>query len=378
MSEFGARVRDITPNSATILWSTRYPLTSQVEYGVTSDYGSLSAFSRTPATTHAVTLTGLAPGTTYHYAALSTDVRGRISRSTDLTFSSASASGAPVISRLIASETALTSATITWTTDKPSASQVEYGMTRAHGFLSAFSSAMVTDHRVTLNGLNPGTNYDAIALSVGAAGKVGRSGSLAFATTGAAGAPTIGAVRVERIATNSATLSWATDQPSASQVAYGPTTAYGLLSGYNTAPATRHEVTLIGLSPGKTYNCMAFSANSRGLVGKSANIILTTTGAQGPPVLSSTKVGDVTADSANVTWTTDQPSTSQVRYGANRTYSFLSAFSSTPVISHSVVLTGLKSGKTYDAVALSTNQTASVGKSGNLTFTIGRRAPSNH
>src|SRR5262249_33143879 len=52
-----------------------------------------------------------------------------------------------------------TAATITWTTDKPSDSLVEYGMTTSYGTLSALNLAQVTAHSVALTGLTAGTTY---------------------------------------------------------------------------------------------------------------------------------------------------------------------------------------------------------------------------
>jgi uncharacterized repeat protein (TIGR01451 family) len=62
----------VTPlaSSAFIVWETAAPATAQVEYGVTSGYGSFSGI--TPASTHhVVLLTGLTGGTSYDFEALS-------------------------------------------------------------------------------------------------------------------------------------------------------------------------------------------------------------------------------------------------------------------------------------------------------------------
>jgi hypothetical protein len=57
---------DLTDTSATIAWATDVPADSIVDYGPTAGYGTLVT-NPTPATAHAVQLTGLTPGTTYHY-----------------------------------------------------------------------------------------------------------------------------------------------------------------------------------------------------------------------------------------------------------------------------------------------------------------------
>jgi hypothetical protein len=365
----GASARDVTSTAATIQWHTDQNLTSQVEYGATTDYGLLSAFSSALVSAHSVQLIGLTPGRTYHYAVLSADTHGQISRSGDFSFTSRRAPGSPVLSKMLAAETGPTSATIIWRTDVPATSQVEYGTTNTHRSLSVFSDAMTTTHSVTLTGLIPGTNYNAAALSTNAAGQVGKSEDFSFASTGAAGVPTIGLATVSGITTNSATVSWATDQPSSSQVACGPTTSYGSLSAYYSAELTTHSVTLSGLIPGRGYNCIAMSVNSRGLVGKSANLTFATENAAASPVITGINASDVTEESATITWSTDRPSTSQVEYGTTGPQGLLSAFFAPPVTFHSVTLSSLKPGTTYRLAAVSIGSAGATGRSATITLT---------
>ena len=57
---------------ATITWTTISNATSQVEYGLTANYGTFSALDSTPAADHRVTLSGLTSATTYFFRAIST------------------------------------------------------------------------------------------------------------------------------------------------------------------------------------------------------------------------------------------------------------------------------------------------------------------
>ena len=62
---------------ASITWSTAVPADSQVEYGASaSSYGAFSALSTAKVTSHSITLTGLAAGTTYHFRVRSSDANG--------------------------------------------------------------------------------------------------------------------------------------------------------------------------------------------------------------------------------------------------------------------------------------------------------------
>ena len=51
------------------------------------------------------------------------------------------------------------SATVTWTTDEPSDSRVDYGTSPAALGQNASDAASVTAHSVRLTGLTPGTTY---------------------------------------------------------------------------------------------------------------------------------------------------------------------------------------------------------------------------
>ncbi len=82
-----------TPNYdyATIGWFTDEGATTQVEYGLTAAYGTLTPKDMGYITSHSVQLSGLAPGTTYHYRVRSVDGSGNGAVSGDHTFTTSSA-----------------------------------------------------------------------------------------------------------------------------------------------------------------------------------------------------------------------------------------------------------------------------------------------
>ena len=248
----------ITSTSATITWTTSPAASSQVAFGTTTGYGSLSLLNSAPVTSHSVTLTGLSPGTTYNYQVISANSAGP---ATSANFTFSTPAPAPVISAVTSASVTGTSATITWTTDQASSSQVEYGTTAGYGSLSTLNSALMTSHSVTLTGLTPGTTYNYAAMSAGSGGPA-TSANFTFSTP--ATIPAISAVVSSGISTTSATITWTTDQPSSSQAEYGTTTAYGALSSLNSALVTAHSVTLTGLTPGTAYNYAVVSATSAG------------------------------------------------------------------------------------------------------------------
>jgi hypothetical protein len=83
----------VTASSATITWTTNKAADSQVAYGSTSQYGSLSQLDSTLVTSHRVQLSGLSPSTTYHYQARSADTPGNTGTSADLSFTTSAAGG---------------------------------------------------------------------------------------------------------------------------------------------------------------------------------------------------------------------------------------------------------------------------------------------
>src|SRR5207247_4823649 len=74
------------------------------------------------------------------------------------------------------------SATISWTTDEASDSQVEYGSTSGYGQVSTLASALVTSHSVGLNGLSASTVYHYRVKSRDAVGNLAVSGDITFMT----------------------------------------------------------------------------------------------------------------------------------------------------------------------------------------------------
>jgi Bacterial Ig domain/Divergent InlB B-repeat domain/Fibronectin type III domain len=91
----------------------------------------------------------------------------------------------PSISAVSASNVSSSGATIRWTTDEGSDSQVEYGTATGYGASTALNSARVTSHTQTLSGLAAGTLYHFRVRSRNASGNLAVSGDFTF-TTGAA------------------------------------------------------------------------------------------------------------------------------------------------------------------------------------------------
>ncbi len=363
----------VADTTADILWTTDQNSTSQVNYGTTTAYGLQTPVNTTLTLYHAVALSGLNQGTTYHYSVVSTNTSGQTSSSPDFSFTTTGVATTPppVISAVASSGITSTSATITWTTDESSSSQVSYGATTAYGSQSLVNSSLVTSHSVTLTGLTPGTTYDYVVTSINSSGGSATSVNFTFATTGSAPPPpVISAVSSSGVTSSSATITWTTDIASSSQVSYGTTTAYGSQSPLNSALVTAHSVTLTGLTPGTTYDYAVVSSAGTNQSTTSGNFTFATTAATTPgPVISRVASYPVGNTTAGILWTTDVYSSSQVYYGTTTAYGSQTTLDPTPNIYHAVGLTGLNQGTTYHYAVVSTNSSGVSSTSPDSSFT---------
>jgi hypothetical protein len=366
---------NITYNSATVAWNTDESSDSQVQYGTTTAYGSSTTLNTTLVTSHSQSLTGLQASTLYHYRALSRDAAGNLATSGDNTFTTSAASDTtpPVISGISSSNISTSGATIAWTTDELSNTQVQYGTTTAYGSSTALNSSLVTSHGQSLTGLLASTLYHYRVLSRDAAGNLATSGDNTFTTLTPPDTtpPVISGITASNITNGGATITWATNEASSSQVEYGTTTAYGSSTTVNSTPVTSHSVGLTGLAASTTYHYRVKSADAAANLATSGDNTFTTTAAPDttPPVISSVASGNIQYNSANITWSTNEAASSQVEYGTTTSYGSSTTLNSTLVTSHSVSLTGLAASTTYHYRVKSADAAANLATSADNTFT---------
>src|SRR5215831_2591639 len=97
--------------------------------------------------------------------------------------SSSRNSGSPllIIKSIASSNISSVGATITWSTNRPADSQVEYGVTTGYGNVVSLNT-LSTSHQLTLFGLTPDTLYHYMVKSKDKAGNLSTSGDLTFTT----------------------------------------------------------------------------------------------------------------------------------------------------------------------------------------------------
>ncbi len=91
-------------------------------------------------------------------------------------------------------------------------------------------------------------------------------------------------------------------------------------------------------------------------------------GGDTPPVISAVQATNITDSGATITWTTNAPASSQVRYGLTSGYGSETPLDPAPVTSHAVALSGLSPSTLYHYQVLSANAYGAA-QSADLTFT---------
>jgi uncharacterized lipoprotein YddW (UPF0748 family) len=354
--------------TATVTWTTDELSTSQVDYGTTTSYGSTTTLDSNMVTSHSVGLSGLRCGVVYHYRVRSVDSDDMEAVSGDYTFSTPADGTPAVITAVLPTNVNVSSAGITWTTDDPATSQVEYGPTGTYGTLTTIDNSLVQSHTVALSGLNPGQLYHYRVRSKNCASMETVSSDHTFTTTTDTTAPIITNVVFSNVTSSTATITWMTDDLSTSRVDYGVTTSYGKTTTLDTNMVTDHTVDLTNLLSSQLYHFRVRSRNAAGLEGVSGDYGFTTGVDTTPPVIANVQVAGVTSNSATITWTTDDPSTSQAHYGMTAAYGQTTTEDTDLVSSHGVTIIGLPPSTIYHYKVKSTNNAALTSFSGDGTF----------
>jgi hypothetical protein len=338
-------------STATVSWNTSKPADSWVDYGTTSSYG-YTAGSLDYASGHSVLLANLSLNTTYHYSIRSRDQFGNTATTSNSTFNTLADNTPPVISSVNSTAVDLHSATILWTTDERSSSQV---MSSIYSDMSTSSNtAVVTDlrtsHSVLVSGLELNTTYYYYVSSADQYNNNQISATGTFTTQNAkedTTAPAITAGPTSDAGLTTTTISWTTDEDSNSIVDYGISSSFGSLSGDVSAPIQSHSVIMQNLAASTTYYYQVRSQDISGNTVTSASSSFATAQDTTPPIISGVATSTVSYNSATVVWDTDTLSDSRVDYGiATDTYT-ASTTNTNQTIHHSALLPTLASSTTY-------------------------------
>jgi peroxiredoxin len=178
-------VSGVSQIGATISWTTDRPATSQVMICDPNGLCTWTDTDKSLMTQHSVAVTGLNSQTRYHYKALSADAKENETTAEGDLWTLEEVKQVPLLlSAIMASNPTQSTALVTWQSNQPATSQVEYGTTESYGSITTPDTRLATGHSVTLTGLSPATTYHFRVRSKGSAGnEIISEGGRTFTTT---------------------------------------------------------------------------------------------------------------------------------------------------------------------------------------------------
>ena len=182
----------------------------------------------------------------------------------------------PLATGISASNITRSGATITWTTNVPSTSQVDFGTDVGQPLRSAVDASLVTSHRQVLYGLAPGATYHYRVRSVLASGGTGISGDSTFVTAPDGSGPELIGVSAQRVTSTTASLGWTTSTGTVAQVEYGATRNYGAFTLLKIFALPAQEMLLMGLRPATSYHFRINAWDGAGYLSASGDFTFTT------------------------------------------------------------------------------------------------------
>lgn len=170
---------------------------------------------------------------------------------------------------LTAEVVTLTQVTLSWIPSNDDNAVVGYKIFRNGAQVGSSTSTSYEDDNLT-----PNTTYRYTVSAYDSSGNSSLPSSPLSVTTAAGPAdatpPIISNIKIYP-GRNSAQITWTTNEPSDSQVEYGPTVGYGTKSSLNTNLSTNHRVILYGLYPGRYYHFRVYSKDASGNLSLSAD-----------------------------------------------------------------------------------------------------------
>ncbi len=377
----------IGSNSITITWETDEVSDSYIDYTTEegSDFSNVDTVGLTTMRNnaaglgiHIVSLTNLAPNTTYYFRVRSLDPDGNEGIGTQAPngYVYTTLTG-PIISDVSTAEIRNTQATVTWSTDQDSDSYVVFSTSSSFTASSTVGSPLtVSSHEVVLPSLLPGTTYYYYVQSGQVTDKntiEGQHEYYTFETTADITAPVItfdsgGDVVVSD---TSLVITFSTNETATSTINYGTSLSYGSVIANNNLNSD-HRYVFTGLLPGTAYYLSMRVADVDGNISSALQFSVTTTDSADytPPIITNVTSSVVTDDEALILWSTDEGATGKVYYGTTSTvYTESSDLVSTYNREHFMTLSGLTTSTEYFYVVVSADVSGNSSTSTEYSFT---------
>lgn len=146
---------DVSETSAVISWTTDEPTISSVEVFSEDGVFIITVTEKKLVTKHKLLVAGLTPGTTYYFKILSADKQALSQEHSFTTLSPAPL----IISDVRFYYLTDSSATISWVTNRPATSEVEYWESSSKDRLTVSNDKLTTSHSINLAPLKAGAIY---------------------------------------------------------------------------------------------------------------------------------------------------------------------------------------------------------------------------
>lgn len=347
----GPTTQNIQEESVQIVWTTDKNATSSVFIGLApGNYTNQIGNPNTVMTqNHSVTLNSLTRGTEYFYKVRSQDIDGNAVESAEGSFTTDPGDIQPpvITAGPFISIDSASLVTISWETDEPASSLVQYGVNSVDEITIGRADERTLFHQVRVSGLTPQQSYVWRVRSVDNAGNAAVS---AIQTISTPNSPFISGFNVTDITLTSAVVQWNTSTASTTIVEYGTSSASYTTRLVDENIATNHTVRLSNLQSGTTYFLRVAGVDQAGNLLQSDEKVFATVVI---PRITNLRVEDVTDISATVLWTSSSPIDELVRYeisdhpNAEFIGRRFSAGTDQMVVEHRLELSDLESSSEY-------------------------------
>ncbi|HYH74835.1 MAG TPA: LamG-like jellyroll fold domain-containing protein [Candidatus Saccharimonadales bacterium] len=360
-------VTDVTTKKATVRWSTDRASDSKIAIGTTSGrYSSSEISSSQQVSAHQIDLDNLAAGTTYYIVAKWTDEDGNTGTSQEYSFTTAPP---PSLKEITTLQVGLTDATLQFSSKNATRVAVYYGKSEGFGGLKTINTSTAeSTYNVELIGLDDGAKYFYQLVSYDAENNAYSGSVFSFNTVPRPRISNLTFQPVPGEPTSTQKVTWTTNVPSTSTVSYGIVGTPGHDS-QNSQMTLNHEITIRDLEDDSQYFLVAQSRDADGNLAVSERQVFHTALDTRPPKISNITVeasirgsGSEARGQVVVSWTTDEPATSQVAYAEGsdvQVFNSRTAEDSALSFEHIVIVSDLPTSKVYSI------QPVSADKSGN-------------
>ena len=370
-------VSDITATGAKITWTAS---TDNIEVAGYNLYYENEDKELTPINTELITrteyeLTGLTPETTYQIVVEAVDTSDNKAQANAVEVTTSKDTTAPTApGNVNVTEVTLTSAKITWTASTDNVKMAGYNLyyQGENAELTLINQdGVIEETEYTLTGLTPETTYQIVVEAVDEAGNIARAQAVEVVTledTEAPDAPTN--VKASEVTETSAKITWTASTDNIKVAGYN---IYVDDVQVNRDLVTGTEYTLTDLKAGSTYKVVVEAVDTSNNTQKSEAGTVKTVDTTSPSVPSEVTVGNITHNSAEVTW---QESTDNVGVSGYNIYLNDKKVNGETVKELKYELTGLEADTEYRVKVEALDEAGNTSVSDPISFTT-KTAPDN-